>query len=179
MERYTSWESVPDYLATKTQLGKDGLKLAPSQKPVAIKTGGYGPYYLYNKRTAVPKRETTEAQRAAAARNLEKARAALYCVDCGAYGERLDKDGRCRFCRRRHLLHLESRAARASLVALARSDNWLLDTETTGLDQTAEIVQIGIVDAACAQQGIRQFGPAHDAAGGALLTWQLVKTFAD
>ena len=32
---------------------------------------------------------------------------------------------------------------------MARSDNWLvLDTETTGLDQTAEIVQIGIVDAA-------------------------------
>ena len=32
---------------------------------------------------------------------------------------------------------------------------------------------------ACSQQGIPQIGLAHDAAGDALLTWQLVRSFAD
>lgn len=148
MEKFNSWDDVPDYLATKTQLSKAGLRPAPDQKPAAIKTGGYGPYDLYDKRTAVPKRKLTEAQQAAMTINLEKARAALYCVDCHIWGgNRLDSNGRCRQCRQRHKINLESQCAGKRLAELGAANDWLVvDTETTGLEDTAEIIQIGIVD---------------------------------
>lgn len=148
MDTYTTWESVPDHLATKTQLGKEGLKLAPGQKRVARKTGGYGPYNLYDKRTAVPKRKLSQAQIEAARANLVKAREALRCVDCGIYGERLNHDGRCPPCQHWHWIAQESDQARRELSEWADADDWLvLDTETTGLDHTAEVIQLGIVDA--------------------------------
>ncbi len=71
----------------------------------------------------------------------------LACVDCGQRG-RLDTNGRCPDCRHLHRINQRSLAARAQLNALALADDWLIiDTETTGLDKTAEIVQVGIVDA--------------------------------
>lgn len=73
MEKYKSWEDVPNTLATKTQLGKMGLKPAKDQKPVAVRTSPlrYIPDRdLYEIALAVPKRKMTEAQAAA----LEAAR---------------------------------------------------------------------------------------------------------
>lgn len=148
MDTYTTWENVPENLKTKTQLEKQGMRLAPGQKSVAIKTGGYGPYKLYDINSAIPKRELTEAQRIAAAANLEKARAALHCVDCGRYSLRLDDNGRCRGCRDHYRMKQESRRASEMLSKLAGADNWLIvDTETTGLDGAAEVVQIAVVGA--------------------------------
>lgn len=152
MDRFSSWDDVPAHLATKTQLSKDGLKLAPGQTPVGEKVGGYGPYDLYDRGEAVPKRTMTEAQKAAALRNIQKAQDALHCIDCGRYGgtyrERLDKNGRCPSCRLRHHIAREGERAKKILEELAASDDWLIvDTETTGLGEDAEVVQIGIIDA--------------------------------
>jgi DNA polymerase III subunit epsilon len=128
-------------------IGKEGLKLAPDQKPVAMKAGGSGPYDLYDKRTAVPKRKSSQAQLEAAARNLERARAALLCADCGSY-EQLDANGRCRDCRQHHQRAEMSRRAGERLRQLAAANDWLIiDTETTGLHEAAEIIQVGVVDA--------------------------------
>lgn len=143
---FGSWGDIPEYLMTKTALGRAGLKLAPGQEPVAQKTGGRGPYDLYDRRTAVPKRAMSAAQKTAAAANLEKARAARYCVDCGDCGVRLDGNGRCALCGRIRKRRTE---ARDELRALAAADDWVVvDTETTGLGDKAQVVQIGIVDAA-------------------------------
>lgn len=148
MDTFSQWADIPKHLATKTTLEKAGLKLAPGQTPVARKTGGYGPYDLYDKRDAVPKRAMTGAQTAAALRNLEMARAALRCCDCHVYGERLDKNGRCYRCRDRYDIAEQSDYATRRLEELANASDWIIvDTETTGLGNDAEIVQIGIVDA--------------------------------
>lgn len=148
MQSYSSWDAVPSHLVTKTQLSRDGLRLAPKQRPVATKTGGYGPYDLYDRRQAIPKRPLTTAQLKAARRNIRKAQAALSCVDCGnraAAG--VDADGRCNWCSELHWQAVQGKQALATLAELAAATDYLiLDTEATGLDDTAEIVQLGIVD---------------------------------
>lgn len=74
MEKYTSWENVPENLKTKTSLAKMGLRLAKGQQPVATKTAYYqnSPYKLYDVNEAVPKRTMSDDQKLA----LEKARQA-------------------------------------------------------------------------------------------------------
>lgn len=37
MDKYKSWDDVPDTLATRTQPGRLGLKPAKDQKPVAVR----------------------------------------------------------------------------------------------------------------------------------------------
>ena len=70
---YSTWSEIPDNLKTKTQLASLGLKPAPGQQPVAQRTGGYGPYDLFDIAGAIPKRQPSPAQIAA----LETARTAL------------------------------------------------------------------------------------------------------
>lgn len=148
MTVYRRWSDVPGNLATKTQLKADGLKPAPDQQPVATFSGYRGSYGLYERATAVAIRRLSPEVAERARASLEKARAALACVDCGLRG-RLDKNGRCSDCRHHHQINRMSLKARERLSTLAVSGDWLVvDTETTGLDQAAEIIQIGIVDAA-------------------------------
>lgn len=149
MKRFSSWASVPDGLKTKTQLGRLGLKLAPDQQPVAvIKAGRFPAHHLYDEAQAIPKRPVSEAQQAANLINLQKAREAMTCIDCGEYSRSLD-DGRCPICAWNSRLAHRRQWATERLAALAAASDWLIvDTETTGLDGNAEIVQVGIVDAA-------------------------------
>jgi len=149
VKRFSSWASVPDEMKTKTQLGRMGLKLAPDQQPVAvIKAGRFPAHHLYDMAQAIPKRPVSDAQRAASLVNLQKAHDATTCIDCGGYSRSLD-DGRCSYCAWDYRLKQRGQRATERLTALAASSDWLIvDTETTGLDGNAEIVQIGIVDAA-------------------------------
>jgi DNA polymerase III subunit epsilon len=146
---FTSWESIPADLKTKTQLRRLGLKLAPDQRPVAvIQVGRHRPRNLYDTGAAIPKRPVSEAQRIANLNNLQKARDATTCIDCGEHSRSLD-DGRCPYCAWKYRLKQRGRQATEGLAVLAARTDWLIvDTETTGLDYDAEIVQIGIVDAA-------------------------------
>jgi hypothetical protein len=72
MDQYPWFDSVPDNLKTKTQLGKLGLR--PGGDPVAFVywRRRRATYYLYDVAQALPKREMSEAQAAA----LAKAQAA-------------------------------------------------------------------------------------------------------
>src|SRR5690606_37892553 len=86
MEKYTSWNSVPEHLKTRTGLKKLGLRPAKGQMPVAVKTHWHWKipdYDLYDVREAEQTPELSEAQKAA----LEKARAASLeartCQQCG------------------------------------------------------------------------------------------------
>ncbi len=179
IEKYTNWDAIPDHLATKTQLSKRGLRRSRGQKPAGQKTGGYGPYDLYDVAEAAPKRKATEAQLAA----LAAARLKPYtcpvcgevqpyivkyeCTDCMRYEGRQARgesyatctgcgeansdilNEKCGNCRVREA---EEFAKHDKIETIETAQAWLerqpvfLDTETTGLDDEAEIVDIGIID---------------------------------
>lgn len=139
---YNTWDTVPDNLKTKTQLGQMGLKPAQGQAVVARKMDikrGHS-YRLYDMAEAIPKRPATPAQLAA----LQKARATAYtCDECY---ERIPKRQAptCTACRRdrsrRNAARHEAREwARATLA----KKFVILDTETT--DLRGEIISLAII----------------------------------
>jgi len=153
MDIFTTWASVPSHLKTKAGLKRAGLKLARGQKAVAKKTGGYGPYNLYDSREAVAKTELSEAQKAAMEKARKQAALNSRCAKCGEYFEYLDRSriaiedtGNggyiCFMCKDKDLTSDWARRFLATPGAL------ILDTETTGLDDQAEIVEIAIIDVA-------------------------------
>lgn len=156
VEKYRNWGDVPENLATKTQLGKMGLKPAKGQEPVAIKTGGYETYDLYDVSQAVPKRKITEAQAAA----LEQARIkAMTTTCCNRFVNDINwryKYNMCEACyweyrERQHQRFLD--ASRDDAIAWARQvvndpHAVILDTETTGLDSGDVIVEVSVIDVA-------------------------------
>jgi DNA polymerase-3 subunit epsilon len=108
-------------------------------------------YYLFDECEAVARRQATLAQLAA----LERARAAALeartCRGCGyvAARKRDLKGGLCKGC----LLEITIASDHATAVAWAREvladpGVIILDTETTGLNAGAEIVEIAVVDVA-------------------------------
>lgn len=155
MEKYTTWDAVPPHLKTKTQLGKLGKRLAKGQQPVAKKTGGKGPFDLYDEREAVAKRRPSQAQLAALEKAREAAEKANYCAHChapfargaryryrnGHYRYRYNhEDGYiCGDCFARNEERIDARRLLADGFVV-------LDTETTGLDEAAQIVSIAIID---------------------------------
>jgi DNA polymerase-3 subunit epsilon len=172
MDQYQWFDSVPEHLKTKTQLGKLGLK--PGGEPVAFIywRRRKATYYLYDVTQAAPKRQMSEAQAAALAKAQEAQRIKHQtCEHCGEVDpstERtfLDPDEDiyptgprwCRHCRgldeaiRNLSEEVGFTSDRAEAVEEARkilaSDpaGWcMLDTETTGLDWTAQVVQIGVL----------------------------------
>ena len=149
MIEYKSWSTIPETLATKAALRKRGLKPAKGQQPTARKIGGYQPYDLYLVVYAVPIRKTSEAQLA----TLAKARDLVYTALCRKCGKRVDKDllkkGHCYACdqsKDKALMTKAAEEASAWARAMLAKGALILDTETTGLDDEAEIVQIAIID---------------------------------
>lgn len=146
--RYTSWTHVPAGLKTKTQLARDGMKPAKGQAPVAYKQGfrSSTDYALYDATLAIPKRKPTPAQLAILAANREKQR----CINCGAlvFDQLLYK--RCPKCAKRYQRHLAATTHANEAIhwarAMLQSNALILDTETTGLDEDAEIIELAIID---------------------------------
>lgn len=108
VETYTSWDTVPEHLKTRTAIKQAGLKLKRGQKPVAVKTHFHWKtpdYDLYDVRECVPN-VVSEKQRAA----IEKAKAASLakrtCTICGQVeelgrdynGKLTVRDGVCDMC---------------------------------------------------------------------------------
>jgi len=145
---YTAWANVPDNLKTKTQLGKIGLKPAKGQKPAAdFESHFYGKsrprfYDLYDMSEAVEKRKPSEAQLEALAKAREAAKIAQTCKRCNEFAgwRRMRRDGFCIRCHR-------ERRAEATAAEWLAAEPLFLDTETTGLDAGAEIVEIGVIGA--------------------------------
>jgi DNA polymerase-3 subunit epsilon len=140
METYKAWDDVPDNLLTKTKLSQEGLRLAKDQKPVAIFESVYyeNEYYLYNKEEAVPKRKLSEKQLVA----LEKARIkARTCKMCGEIKNKFIK--LCRKCE--HHIEYQIPVIKWAQEVLNQKAIFL-DTETTGLYQDDEIVEIAIIN---------------------------------
>lgn len=145
---YNSWDHVPSGLKTKTQLAREGMKPCKDQAPVAYKRGFRGSpnYALYDATLAIPKCKPTSAQLAVLAANREKQR----CVGCSklVFDQLLYK--RCRECAKLYQRHLVATAHANEAIhwarAMLQSNALILDTETTGLDDAAEIIELAIID---------------------------------
>lgn len=155
MEKYKTWDDVPDTLATKTQLSKMGLKPAKDQKPAAIKAGWkrYGPYDLFEVALAIPKRKLTEAQILALEAARRKAMTTTCCNRFTGVINWREKGDMCLSCyidwqEQQHEAMLTESKAEATEWArgvLADPAALILDTETTGL--AGRIVEISIIRA--------------------------------
>lgn len=157
MEEYNRWANVPKNLKTRNQLKEAGLRPARGQEPVAIFGSPYGDWKLYDIDQAVPRQPANEKRQAQLAAAREKADRLRTCTGfgkhCGEYlsyedyGHRKKRHNKpdgwqyvCRFCRERQA------ASEWARDVLADPGAVILDTETTGLDDTAEIVEIAIIN---------------------------------
>lgn len=133
-----AWGEAPEHLMNERQLHEHGLRLTEGQSPEGcIWYHTQGSYiWLYDKNKAVPRPPATPAQLAA----LEKARAALTCQGCGKRQKRATrlKDGYCHRC----YTVIWARVA----VDPAHTHVRFVDTETTGLDETDQVIEIAITD---------------------------------
>ena len=138
IETYNWWgngnNEPPPHLKTKKQLAEMGLK--PVQAVGIIKTQKYD-LYLYdpkNPDSAVPKqkRELSEVQKAALDKGRRKKQYEAWYREEGRFLKRLMRDKNDTIDWAQSLLD---------------SNNWvILDTETTGLSSSDEIVQIGVIN---------------------------------
>lgn len=151
MDIYTAWSDIPEHLMTRKQLNKAGLRVARGQKPVAQKTGGYGPFDLYDSREAVAKRQMSEAQKAALEKAKQQAVLNSRCARCEEWFDHIGSEriastdtGNgayiCFMCADKKTASAWARRFLSTVGAV------ILDTETTGLDETAQIVEIAIID---------------------------------
>ena len=142
---YKSWSDVPKNLVSKTTLRNQKLKPGPVRGTVYQRSGRRN-IELYDIAEAVPRKAPIQKQLQA----IVKARAAMIalrtCSRCGlVLNQRVD--GLCYYCERDQWLegiHEEARTMMGEWVA--HKDRYvILDTETTGLDIDAEIIEISII----------------------------------
>lgn len=140
---YPWFDQVPEHLKTRRQLAEQGLR--PGGPAVAQVVWKQGKRWadLYDLNAAKPKREMSEAQRAA----LDKAQQAQRtCPVCKTIFDfvlpyRFD----CPICFDRQLAADRSDAARLAAIWLRSPRTVILDTETTDLD--GYLVQIAVIRA--------------------------------
>lgn len=151
---YGTWDDVPDGLATKTMLAKQNKKPAPGQQPVAYKRNhnrGGSDYELYEIDQATDKTPPTPAQLAALEKAREQAALNSRCANCGSSFDymargrvQIEDTGNggyiCFIC------HDRSKAATWARLTLATPGSLILDTETTGLGDKDQIVEIAIIN---------------------------------
>jgi DNA polymerase-3 subunit epsilon len=141
--RYAWWPVVPEQLKTQTQLKELGL--AADGPVCGCVAGRSGWYWLYDVRQARKRRVLAPAQAAALAEGRAaqaRQRRAHQEAAEQVYWEAEDAEERA------HAAMLAADRARARDWArglCGRADWLVLDTETTGLEDGAEIVQLGLL----------------------------------
>lgn len=141
------WGKWPDNLLTKKQMDDAGLQTGQKLPPVAgvvhrdESPGGW--MRLYDRNAGVPKRQLSEAQKAASQQSAAKLHAGWTCQRCGHRLRRFRQyDGYCDRCADHNKV---VRWAKAFMDA--QPPALILDTETTGLDAGYhEICQIAVID---------------------------------
>lgn len=162
-----AWERIPPELVTRTTLAREGLRLAPGQGPAGYYVAWeYRAYrLLYDRGQAIAKRApASERERTARAEGARRLLALRTCEGCGkvqrsrrALTSTGDGPGAQRLCAPCYETW-EWRASLAALYAAAREiladatreggrRALVLDTETTGLDEGDEPIELAIVDA--------------------------------
>ncbi|KWF83383.1 DNA polymerase III subunit epsilon [Burkholderia cepacia] len=153
--RYPNRAAAPVDLQTKTELKRARRKLAVGQAPIAEYWQGHTWIALYDSASTVPMR-VARAPSPAQAAALAAGRAMAGTRPCSMCGAReviewLERYGCCDACLGDMAREQRDDAARGLHVT---ANEWLaadplfVDTETTGLDLRAEIVEIAILDRA-------------------------------
>lgn len=186
MDKYTSWQSVPDHLKTRTALKKQGLRPKRGTKPVAQKISVWrsktSVYDLYDTKDCEPVKPLTPAQRAALKKAQEASLKARTCQGCGYVqalgghyrGKAYVQDGLCPACYDAH----QRKDDRAEAAAWARrivnglaegvieaNEVVILDSETTDLH--GEIIDLAIINLAGEVVYNQRFYPVSAIAPGA------------
>ncbi len=131
------WDPWPEGLYTARQIRAKGLKPGPVRGAIYYSKAADGWLWLYRLDEATAKPPKTEKQKAAAQRLAEANKIAWTCIECGKRTKRRIKGGgRCRECSERQWAR----------DMLAMPDLRILDIETTGLDDDAEVIEIGVID---------------------------------
>lgn len=150
--KYKNRAAAPAHLKTKTELQQVRLKLAHTQQAACQYWQGHTYVLLYDPAEAVamrPHKPASDKQLAALAAGRALAGTFL-CQACGKRVDDLADKWRCHQCSYEH----ELAELRDEMQAIRiEAKNWLaqsplfIDTETTGLDYDAEIVEIVVLDA--------------------------------
>lgn len=135
LQTYSRWDDLPAHLTTKSRLDKAGLKPGPVRARIEYGKGRrHRVYDLYDVGEATPKQQATPAQLAALQRGRETVeRNRQAAIDAALRAEQEFHDA------------ARDGAILWSRELLAASDWVVLDTETTGLGDDAEIIQLGIL----------------------------------
>jgi DNA polymerase III subunit epsilon len=159
--RWYPYEDIPQGLATKTTLEREGLRA--TGEPVACYAACSRKtfVYLYDRALAHPKRALSDKQQAALATTTQALQASRACQGCNRLVQSkrklLDAGAAGHLCLECYLAweHEQDLLAIYTTAAAWLADDAngtrplrVLDTETTGLGEDAEIVELAIVDAA-------------------------------
>lgn len=142
MARISRAEAEALGLLCKSHLRQERLKPAPGQLSAGEVWFGRGWAPVYDRALCVPLRPYRPASPAQAAA-LEAGRALVGTGLCTSCGERMDTENMVR----RICVRCWSAEAAATARAWLDADPLVLDTETTGLDDQAEIIEISVIDA--------------------------------
>jgi len=144
MQTYPWFDQVPEHLKTRRQLADLGLRPGGPVGAQVVWRRGKAHADLYDKNAALPKREMTDAQRAALEKAQEKRRT---CRRCGTvFSFVLGYDFDCPECFRRMLVRDRQAAVETARLWLRSKRTIVLDTETTDLD--GYLVELAIIDTA-------------------------------
>jgi DNA polymerase III subunit epsilon len=145
--RYKRWDDIPIGVMNKSALKEKGLKPGPACGQIYLQKRRVW-IDLYDEREAIPRKPATEKQLAA----LQKARVALEfaktCPRCRSILS-IPLNGKlCEYCVKQLWLEDQSQLAHSRFCEwVDRKDDFaVLDLETTGLDDEAEILELAIVD---------------------------------
>ena len=147
------WGEWPSHLLTKKQMNEAGFQIGKNlPSPAGMVYRKKSPdsiMWLYDRAQGVPKKVISPEARKTLAAAAEKSRQGWYCTRCGQpHGEsyrgrwrayKLSPPGLCVRC--------EDRDSAAEWArGLLAGEFVILDTETTGLESTDEIVQIAVIN---------------------------------
>jgi DNA polymerase III subunit epsilon len=148
---FYKWGEWPEHLLTKKQMSdagyNTGAKLPPPAGACHRKDSPGGVMWLYDRAQGVPKRQPSEAQKAALAKAQDMARMVdVVCVRCGEYIATVTNKRALEWTRELcHMCVAHDKAVTDAKAWLENAD-LILDTETTGLGDKDQIIQIGIIN---------------------------------
>ncbi|MCY9249092.1 MULTISPECIES: 3'-5' exonuclease [Bacillus cereus group] len=150
MIQYKKWPEVPETLATKTTLAREGLKPGSDAVATVYQSSTRSHIQLYERAAAVPKRKLSDKQKQALELARKKATENRTCKKCDQIVRRKSDlvNGLCPWCIQEAAAIEHREDMKAIFLHIEKNkDNYIiLDTETTGLGLGHEIVEIAAID---------------------------------
>ncbi|HFJ9374854.1 TPA: 3'-5' exonuclease [Bacillus nitratireducens] len=152
--QYKHWNEIPAHLTTKTALSREGLKPCGHAIGTYYKRSTRKYIDLYDKNEAIPKRRMSEKQQISLENARKKSIQQRTCTRCEHTMQHKNKleNGLCRTCIenladiQRIEEQRESCKNKINNISNNKNKYVVLDTQTTGLSENDEIVEIAITD---------------------------------